>query len=524
MTNVSTVDGYPRLRASGPALNAGARACDAVLRLFDSAEPNLPAYNLLCRYLSMLDDPAGPGRAAELETALAFRLKLALAAGFSPELAACARCGEADHLTGFSGAAGGVVCSACEAGSFPLSEAAHEFMVEALAKPLAEAPEADRRRCARSSGRSARRSSITRTCSCAPRPERDRVAAWSGDRIGRVEATVNLEDRVRAWEAEYLSDLATRSYPADAPRRGARQPAADALPARPRPDRPLEGLPPPQAQDAGLHRPRGRPLPDPAHPHARGLRDRPHGRPGAGPQRGPDRGDRARPRPRPPALRPHRRGRPRRRPARARRRAASGTTSTRCGSSTSLERDGAGPQPDRARSATGSSTTPAPSKPATLEGRIVKLVDRVAYINHDIDDALRAGILQPEDLPAAEIELLGPTGSARIDTLVRDIVDQLDSRPATSSRARRSAARCCACASSCSTASTSARRRCASRSGCDAPCAALFDHYLEHPEEVPRVEPGADDAQRVTDYLAGMTDRFCIARFSELAVPEAARF
>src|SRR4249920_2990924 len=62
------------------------------------------------------------------------------------------------------------------------------------------------------------------------------------------------------------------------------------------------------------------------------------------------------------------------------------------------------------------------TKPATLEWRIVKLVDRVAYINHDIDDALRAGILRPEDLPADEIELLGATGSARIDTLVRDIV------------------------------------------------------------------------------------------------------
>ena len=57
-------------------------------------------------------------------------------------------------------------------------------------------------------------------------------------------------------------------------------------------------------------------------------------------------------------------------------------------------------------------------KPASLEGRVVKLVDRVAYINHDIDDALRAGILRPEDLPAAEIELLGPTGSLRIDPLV----------------------------------------------------------------------------------------------------------
>jgi DNA repair protein RecO (recombination protein O) len=144
VTNVATIDGYPRLRSSAPALEAGARACDAVLRLLDSAEPNRPAYNLLCRYLSMLDDP-GLRRATAVETALAFRLKLALAAGFAPELSSCARCGEAEHLTGFSGAAGGVVCAACEAGSFPLSEEAHRFMVGAIAKPLAEAPEAGER-------------------------------------------------------------------------------------------------------------------------------------------------------------------------------------------------------------------------------------------------------------------------------------------------------------------------------------------------------------------------------------------
>jgi DNA repair protein RecO (recombination protein O) len=144
VTNAATVDGYPRLRSSGPALTAGARACDAVLRLLDSAEPNPPAYNLLCRYLSMLDDPSLP-RAAGIETALSFRLKLALAAGFSPELASCARCGEAEHMTGFSGAAGGVVCAGCEAGSFELSEEAHRFMVEAIARPLAEAPEGSER-------------------------------------------------------------------------------------------------------------------------------------------------------------------------------------------------------------------------------------------------------------------------------------------------------------------------------------------------------------------------------------------
>jgi DNA repair protein RecO (recombination protein O) len=144
VTNVSTIDGYPRLRSSAASLDAGARACDSVLRLLDSAEANRPAYNLLCRYLSLLDDPAGE-RVASAETAIAFRLKLALAAGFAPELASCARCGEADHLTGFSGAAGGVVCAACEVGSFPLTEDAHRFMVAAIASPLAEAPAAEER-------------------------------------------------------------------------------------------------------------------------------------------------------------------------------------------------------------------------------------------------------------------------------------------------------------------------------------------------------------------------------------------
>jgi dGTPase len=62
-------------------------------------------------------------------------------------------------------------------------------------------------------------------------------------------------------------------------------------------------------------------------------------------------------------------------------------------------------------------------EPETLEGKIVRVVDRVAYINHDIDDAIRHGILSPDDLPQDEVALLGPTGSKRIDTLVHDIVE-----------------------------------------------------------------------------------------------------
>src|SRR6266516_650500 len=65
-----------------------------------------------------------------------------------------------------------------------------------------------------------------------------------------------------------------------------------------------------------------------------------------------------------------------------------------------------------------------PQEPETLEGKIVRIVDRVAYINHDIDDAIRYGILQESDLPQDEIETLGPTGAKRIDTLVHDLVEE----------------------------------------------------------------------------------------------------
>src|SRR5919197_1573199 len=68
-------------------------------------------------------------------------------------------------------------------------------------------------------------------------------------------------------------------------------------------------------------------------------------------------------------------------------------------------------------------TNTGPLEPETLEGKIVRLVDRVAYINHDIDDAVRAGVLAEDDLPGEEIELLGPTGPRRIDTLVHDLVE-----------------------------------------------------------------------------------------------------
>jgi DNA repair protein RecO (recombination protein O) len=73
---------------------------------------------------------------------LAFRLKLLLAAGILPQLGHCAGCGETEHLRGFSAAAGGVVCDSCQASAFPLGEESYRFLVAAIGRPLAQAPEA----------------------------------------------------------------------------------------------------------------------------------------------------------------------------------------------------------------------------------------------------------------------------------------------------------------------------------------------------------------------------------------------
>jgi DNA repair protein RecO (recombination protein O) len=141
VTGASTVTAHARLREDGPALDAAARACDAVGRLFATDDPHPGVFHLLANELALLD--AAPQLATAVN-GVAFRLKLLLAAGIAPHLAGCASCGEREHLSGFSGAAGGVVCPACEAGAFRLDGAAHTFLVGALGNPLAEAPAADR--------------------------------------------------------------------------------------------------------------------------------------------------------------------------------------------------------------------------------------------------------------------------------------------------------------------------------------------------------------------------------------------
>jgi dGTPase len=146
--------------------------------------------------------------------------------------------------------------------------------------------------------------------------------------------------------------------------------------------------------------------------------------------------------------------------------------------------------------------------PATLEGRIVRIVDRVAYINHDIDDAVRGGLLAPDDLPAAEIALLGDTGSRRIDTLVHDLVETSaaagDIRQSEQiGGAMLALRRFMFDRVYLGEASQAEHRRAAET------VVRIFEHLRTHPEALPAA-PG-ELPQRITDYVAGMTDRYALA-------------
>jgi dGTPase len=158
-----------------------------------------------------------------------------------------------------------------------------------------------------------------------------------------------------------------------------------------------------------------------------------------------------------------------------------------------------------------------PTPPASLEGRIVRLVDRIAYINHDIDDALRAGVLSFDDLPQDEIHVLGSTGSQRIETLVIDLLEhseeagdivQGESVGGAMLRLREFMFERVYLAAD-------AQRE---KPRVEAMLRTLFDHYAAAPP--PGLTEDASEEQRVVDWLAGMTDRFAIAAFAELYLPQ----
>ena len=157
--------------------------------------------------------------------------------------------------------------------------------------------------------------------------------------------------------------------------------------------------------------------------------------------------------------------------------------------------------------------------PFTREGEIVRVADRIAYVNHDVDDALRAGIISWEDLPKRPLSVLGEKMSVRIDTLVRDMISTSGKRGEISlsddvyealmelrtwlfehvynprSRENQKAA---------------------------GVVAALFGYYLEHPEERAKSDP--DPIVETVDFVAGMTDRYALATYRRLFLPRGEIF
>jgi len=182
-----------------------------------------------------------------------------------------------------------------------------------------------------------------------------------------------------------------------------------------------------------------------------------------------------------------------------------------------LERDGAGLNlTEQVRDGILRHTWSEP-EPGTLEGRIVRLVDRIAYINHDIDDAIRAGVLRAEDLPRDEIELLGDTGSRRIDTLVRDVIERFEATGDITQGAEVGEAMMNLRTFMFENVYLAASAK-SEHPRIEKMIRVLFDHYVEQPPAP--MTPGATEAERIVDWLAGMTDRYAIRVFSDLAVPQ----
>jgi dGTPase len=161
-------------------------------------------------------------------------------------------------------------------------------------------------------------------------------------------------------------------------------------------------------------------------------------------------------------------------------------------------------------------------EPSTLEGRIVRIIDRVAYINHDIDDAVRAGVLCESDLPAGPLAVLGATGSDRIDALVHDMVEHSELAGEVTQGPEAGEAMSALRDFMFDKVYLGPHVR-AEHARIVNVIRTLFTHYAENAETLPDGGgvAGADLPQRVTDYLAGMTDRYCIRAFSELSVPHA---
>ena len=167
-----------------------------------------------------------------------------------------------------------------------------------------------------------------------------------------------------------------------------------------------------------------------------------------------------------------------------------------------------------------------PRIPETLEGQIIRYADRIAYINHDIDDACRAGVMTTEDIPAALRSVLGQTHSDRIDTMVSSVIAESTGKndiimapeiwEATEELHRFMFA------------NVYLNPQVKGEEGkAKELVARLYDYYVAHPDELPGVyhdELETEEVGRcVCDFVAGMTDRYAIETYRRLFIPEVWR-
>lgn len=162
--------------------------------------------------------------------------------------------------------------------------------------------------------------------------------------------------------------------------------------------------------------------------------------------------------------------------------------------------------------------------PATLEGQVVKLSDWIAYINHDIDDAQRAGVLKPEDLPEELIKVLGKKHGQRIDTMIKDVIATSFGRPFVkmsdeiydaTRRLRDFMFDNVYVGSTAKTQENKAKTM----------LRLLFEYYTGHPESMPpefvKIAEEENVERAVVDYIAGMTDGFALKKFKDIYVPSS---
>ncbi len=160
--------------------------------------------------------------------------------------------------------------------------------------------------------------------------------------------------------------------------------------------------------------------------------------------------------------------------------------------------------------------------PATLEGKVVRLADRIAYINHDIDDAVRARVLTEAELPADLIAVLGQTGRERINNLVMDMIENsIDGEDIRMSQPMYDAMEAMKEFLFKNVYVGSAAK--VEESKAVNVLRQLYAYYAERPGELPR-EPHGDKPDQETmiiDYLAGMTDRYALREYVQLFMPNA---